>query len=237
MTESEVLQNVSMEFPKTGMTAIVGESGCGKSTAVSLLLGVYSPEKGRVTAGGRPLMDMSRDAYYAHLSLVSYNTYLFHTTVRENFTLVNPKISEEEIYEALEKVNLLDLIRDRGGLDWIIEEDGANLSGGQKQRLALAVNLAADQEIYIFDEATSNIDVESEAIIMRNIRALADSRNVIVISHRLENVVDADNIYYMESGCLKESGTHRELMEKQGGYARLYTAQKNLEKGYEEAEA
>ena len=114
----------------------------------------------------------------------------------------------------------------------MITEDGANISGGQKQRLALAVNLVADKEIYVFDEATSNIDIESETIIMKNIKELSKSKSVIVISHRLANIVNADFIYYMESGEVKESGTHEELIEKQGGYARLYKAQKELEEGY-----
>lgn len=232
----DVLRDVSMTFPEKGMTAIVGESGCGKSTAVSLLLGVYSPKEGSVTAGGSPLMHMSREAYYGHLSVVSYNTYVFHTSVRENFRIAKNNVTDEEIYQALEKVNLADFIRENGGLDKMIEEDANNISGGQKQRLALAVNLVADRDIYIFDEATSNIDIESEAIIMRNIRELANSKNVIVISHRLENVVKSDHIYYMESGVLRESGTHETLMRNNGGYAKLYTTQKNLEQGYEEVQ-
>ena len=131
-----------------------------------------------------------------------------------------------------DRVNIADFIRNNGGLDKMITEDGANISGGQKQRLALAVNLVADKEIYVFDEATSNIDIESETIIMKNIKELSKSKSVIVISHRLANIVNADFIYYMESGEVKESGTHEELIEKQGGYARLYKAQKELEEGY-----
>lgn len=129
---------------------------------------------------------------------------------------------------------MADFIVDNGGLDKVIEEDANNLSGGQKQRLALAVNLVADKNIYIFDEATSNIDIESEAIIMENIKAMSKVKSVIVISHRLENVVDADAIYYMEEGEVKERGTHLELMEKKGGYYLLYTTQKTLEEGYKE---
>ncbi len=232
----DVLKQITMEFPETGMTAIVGESGCGKSTVVSMLLGVYQPQKGTVTAGGKLLQNVSRESYYSHLSMVSYNTYIFHTTVRENFYMAKSDATDEEIWEALKRVNLYDFIRENGGLDKVISEDASNISGGQKQRLALAVALVADKDIYIFDEATSNIDIESEAIIMGNVKKLSARKSVVVISHRLANIVDADRIYYMEAGELKETGTHAELMEKDGGYAELYTAQKNLEQGYTEVQ-
>ena len=233
----DVLKNVSMTFPKTGMTAIVGESGCGKSTVVNMLFGAFRPKSGAVTVGGKELESLSRESYYSHLAVVSYNTYLFNETVRANFMLANKAATDEEIYGALEKVNLADFIRENGGLDKVITEDAANISGGQKQRLALAVNLVAHKDIYVFDEATSNIDIESEAVIMANIKALSREKAVIVISHRLANVTPADRIYYMESGELKESGTHSELMERNSGYAKLYTAQKNLEEGYAEVGA
>ena len=232
--ERDVLKNVSVTFPEKGMTAIVGESGCGKSTIVNLLFGALRPKSGVITAGGKPLESLSREAYYSKLAVVSYNTYIFNTTVRENFRLVKNDVTDEEIFAALEKVNLKQFIIDNGGLEKEITEDANNISGGQKQRLALAVNLVADKDVYIFDEATSNIDIESEAIIMRNIKALSEKKSVIVISHRLENVVPADCIYYMEHGEVKESGTHAELMNKNGGYAELYTAQKKLEHGYTE---
>lgn len=233
----DVLKNVSMTFPKTGMTAIVGESGCGKSTVVNMLFGAFRPKSGAVTVGGKELESLSRESYYSHLAVVSYNTYIFNETVRANFMLANKAVTDEEIYGALEKVNLADFIRENGGLDKVITEDAANISGGQKQRLALAVNLVAHKDIYVFDEATSNIDIESEAIIMANIKALSREKAVIVISHRLANVTSADLIYYMESGELKESGTHSELMERNSGYAKLYTTQKNLEEGYAEVGA
>ncbi len=148
--------------------------------------------------------------------------------------LANKDATDEEIFGALEKVNLDKFIGENGGLDKVITEDAANLSGGQKQRLALAVNLVADKDIYVFDEATSNIDVESEAIIMANIKALSQTKSVIVISHRLANITPADRIYYMEAGEVKESGTHETLMANHSGYARLYATQKALEEGYEE---
>ena len=209
----EVLKDVNMTFPEKGMTAIVGESGCGKSTIVGLMNENLIPQKGSVSVGNTKLGQLSRADYYSHLA------------------------TDEQMEAALKKVNLWKFIEENGGLDKSISEDAANISGGQKQRLALAVNLVADKDIYIFDEATSNIDIESEEIIMKNIKALSKEKNVIVISHRLENIVPADRIYYLESGKVKECGNHQSLMEAKGGYAVLYRRQKELEKGYVEVSA
>lgn len=227
----EVLKNASMTFPERGMTAIVGESGCGKSTVVNMLAGALRPSRGSVTVGDIRLERLSRESYYAHLAVVSYNTYIFNETVRENFRLANKDVTDAEIFCALEKVNLAEFIRTSGGLDKVITEDANNISGGQKQRLALAVNLVANKDIYVFDEATSNIDVESEAIIMRNIKALSKDKSVIVISHRLANVVPADNIYFMDGGEVKESGNHSKLTGEGRGYEKLFRTQKLLEEG------
>ena len=233
----DVLKHASMIFGSTGMCAIVGESGSGKSTVVNLLLGAYHPQQGSILVGNKPLETLSRESYYSHISVVSYNTYIFNETIRQNFMLAKDNVTGEEIYSALKKVNLYDFIIDNGGLDKVITEDAANISGGQKQRLALAINLVANKDIYIFDEATSNIDIDSEAIIMNNIKELSKEKSVIVISHRLANVIAADTIYYIEDGEVKEHGTHNELMNMHEGYAKLYTTQKNLEEGYTEVVA
>ena len=230
----DVLKHASMNFGSTGMYAIVGESGSGKSTVVNLLLGAYHPQQGSILIGNKPLETLSRESYYSHISVVSYNTYVFNETIRQNFMLAKADVKEDEIFTALKKVNLYDFIVENEVLDKVITEDAANISGGQKQRLALAINLVANKDIYIFDEATSNIDIESEAIIMNNIKELSKEKSVIVISHRLANVVAADTIYFIEDGEVKEHGTHNELMNMHEGYAKLYTTQKKLEEGYTE---
>ncbi len=230
----DVLKNVSMTFPEKGMTAIVGESGCGKSTVVNMLVGAFRPQSGEVTGGGKQLEKLSRENWYSHLSAVSYNTYIFNESVRDNFKLAKESVTDDEIYSALEKVNLKEFISENGGLDKVITEDANNISGGQKQRLALAVALVSDKDIYVFDEATSNIDIDSEGIIMKNIKAISENKSVIVISHRLANVVTSDNIYYMEDGEVRERGSHESLMSAKQGYARLYNAQKTLEMSYAE---
>lgn len=226
------LNNVNMQFASNGMTAIVGESGCGKTTIVNLLLGAIHANKGHIYIGDTLLEEVSRKSYYNKLAVISYNTFIFHDSIRKNFELAKPNITDEEIYLALKKVNLYNYVVENGGLDKQLQEDATNISGGQKQRLALAINLVVPKDIYIFDEATSNIDIDSEAIILKNMHELAKEKNVIIISHRLANVVDANTIYYMESGNILERGSHMELIQANGGYAALFARQKQLEEGY-----
>lgn len=218
-----------MEFPPCSMTAIVGESGAGKSTVVSLLCGGRRPNAGKVLLGSTSIDELKRESFYKRLAVVSYNTYIFNDTVRANFQLASPDVSEKTIWDALAQVQLDDFIRDSGGLDKVISEDGANISGGQKQRLALAIALAADKDIYLFDEATSNIDVDSESVIMDTVHKLAESKTVIVISHRLANIEKADKIYVLADGRVAESGTHQKLLENGGMYSQMYLTQKSLE--------
>ena len=230
----EVLKDIDMYFPEKSLTAIVGESGSGKSTCVSLLMGAIRADKGEVLVGGTPIGELDRADYYSHLGIVSYNTYIFNDSVRNNFLAYAPSATDEEMYKALEEVALDTFIREEGGLDKVISEDGVNISGGQRQRLALAVNLLADKSVYIFDEATSNIDGESEALIMRGVKKLASRATVVLISHRMANVAGADNIYVLDGGRVAESGTHASLMVQNGVYAGLYRTQKALENGGEE---
>ena len=229
-----ILKNINLNLEDKKLHAIVGESGCGKSTIVNLIAGDIRPKSGTINVGSNKLETLNRSNYYSHLGIVSYNTYIFNDSIRNNFKLSNNNVSDEEIYESLKKVNLDTFVKENGGLDTIINEDASNISGGQRQRLALAINLVSNKDIYVFDEATSNIDIESEEIIMNNIKELSKEKNVIIISHRLRNIVNADDIYYIEEGNIKEVGNHELLMNNKQGYYKLFNTQKALEDGYME---
>ena len=164
-----------------------------------------------------------------HITYISNKSYLFKGTVRDNLLIGKPTAADKELWTVLERVRLSDFIKSENGLDTVIAEKGGNLSGGQCQRLALARALLHNSEIYIFDEATSNIDIDSENDIMKEIKTLAKEKTVILISHRLANVTDADRIYVIDGGNITESGTHSVLLSKNGDYARLWNAQQSLE--------
>lgn len=228
-SEREILHGINLEFPKDSFTALVGESGCGKSTVASVLTGKNRTYDGLITIGGVVLGEISEKSLMEHITYISNKSYLFKGTVRDNLLMGKPTAVDEELWSVLERVSLADFIKSENGLDTVIAEKGGNLSGGQCQRLALARALLHDSEIYIFDEATSNIDIDSENDIMKEIKTLTKEKTVILISHRLANVTDADRIYVIESGNVTESGTHNALLLKNGDYARLWNAQQSLE--------
>ncbi len=234
--DKQILKKVSLNIPAHSFVALVGESGCGKSTIASLIMGNHRAGAGRVSIGGVDIKDIADTALYKKITRVRHDSYLFKGTVYDNLIMgIGCKSEtkadiEEAMYNALKQVDLYDTIMEKGGLCMPIEEKASNLSGGQKQRLVLARAILHDSDIYIFDEATSNIDVESEDKIMQVVQSLAKEKLVILISHRLANVVKADNIYVMKKGEIVESGDHITLMAKQGVYSNLYRTQQELEK-------
>ena len=236
--EKPVLKGISFTAEEGAFTALVGVSGCGKSTAASLMIGEGKEQdafSGTITVGGVNIHEIAPDALYRKITRVRHDSYLFAGTVRENLCMGRADAATEEMEAALKAVDLYDTVSEKGGLSMEITEKASNLSGGQKQRLALAKALLHDSDIYIFDEATSNVDVESENKIMEVIRELAQTKTVILISHRLANVTDADQILVMKDGVIEESGVHAKLMEKNGYYSSLYKAQQELEKYAKEA--
>ena len=224
-----VLKDVSFTVPQGSFVSLVGASGSGKSTIAALLAGRRTGYTGRVTMGGVPVQQLQRAARQRTLTVVPHDSTIFKGTVESNLRMAKPQATESELWAALEEVNLADFCRSQNGLQTAVHEGGSNLSGGQRQRLAMARALLHDTPIYLFDEATSNVDAESENDIMAAIRGLAGKKTVILISHRLANVVDSDCIYVLENGSIAEQGTHAQLLAHGGAYCRLYTAQKQLE--------
>ena len=229
-----ILHNINMNFDSTGLYSIVGKSGSGKSTLVKLLKGEIRSNNGTILIGNTNLYDLSKVSYYSTLSVISYNTYILGLSIRDNFKIYNSNITDDLIYKYLHDVNLDLFIKHEGGLDLILKEDSNNISGGERQRLALALSLSSNKSIYIFDEATSSIDKDSEKIIINHIKELSKTKLVILISHKLSNVIDSTKIYYLEDGYVLESGTHNELITLNKGYASLYNAQESEEEMYKE---
>ena len=231
-----ILNDVSLTIPQGSFVSLVGESGCGKSTIAALLSGSRTGYTGRVTLGGAPVEELQREQRMRTLTLVPHNATIFKGTVESNLRMAKPDAAESELWSALEQVDLAGFCRSQNGLQTALHEGGSNLSGGQRQRLAMARALLHDTPIYLFDEATSNVDAESENDIMQAIRGLAGKKTVILIPHRLANVVDSDCIYVLDKGRIAGQGTHAELLAQQGAYSRLYQTQKELERfGKEDA--
>ena len=235
--DREILKGIDMEFAAGSFTSIVGMSGCGKSTAAAILMGRNQGYQGSVTIEGKELSDIQESSLMDQITLVSHNSYLFKGTVADNLRMGKPDATEDEMRDALEKVNLWGFLQAQQGFSTKVLEKGSNFSGGQCQRLAIARALLHDTPVYIFDEATSNIDAESEEMIMDVIHKLAETKTILLISHRLANVVKSDRIYMMKEGRIAETGTHEKLMEADGGYAELYRSQIELEQYGKEATA
>ena len=237
--EKPAIQGLTLTIKPNQLSVFVGKSGCGKSTLVSLLMSFNKAQQGEILFNGQNASEIDRTSFYQKVSLVSHSSYVFKGTLRENMTMAKIDATDEQIYACLEQVNLAHFVRERenGGLDMQLLSRGANLSGGQIQRLALARALLHNAELYIFDEATSNIDVESEEIILQFIQQFKQQKTIVMISHRLANAVNADCINVLDQGKLIEQGTHEILMAKQGVYAEMFQQQKDLEQIREVANA
>ena len=227
--EREILKDISMDVPSGNFVSIVGKSGCGKSTITGLIAGRNKGFSGSIKIADLPLEEIKESSLMENVVQIGHNSYLFKGTVRENLLVAKKDATDKQLEEVLRQVNLLGFLQEQEGLDTKLQEQASNLSGGQKQRLSIARALLKDAPIYIFDEATSNIDVESEELIMNVVRNLAKVKTVILISHRLANVVDSDKIYFMDQGVIKEAGSHEELLNANGQYKELYESQHQLE--------
>lgn len=227
--DREILKGISMEFPTGSFISLVGESGCGKSTIANIVTGRNRGYEGVVTIGGIQIGEIKEQERIRNMITICHNSYLFKGTVEENLKMAKSNASEREMEAVLEKVNLLAFLNGQQGLQTQLLEKAENFSGGQRQRLALARALLSDAPIYIFDEATSNIDAESEEMIMKVIKELSKTKTILFISHRLSNVIDSDWIYMMKKGKIAESGTHDQLMKQKGAYSKLFESQQELE--------
>ena len=228
--EKTVLNDISATFKKHELISIVGESGCGKSTLASLLCGTTKGYSGSITIGGVEIKDIDEKTLMNNITAVNFNSYIFAGTVRENMLIADKSAGDEKMIEALKMVNLWSFLSEQDGLDTKLNQQGSNFSGGQRQRLAIARALLHNTPIYVFDEVTSNIDAESENDIMTVIHNMAKIKTVILISHRLENVVGSDKILLLDKGKIEESGTHSELMSLNKKYKLMYSTQAELEK-------
>ena len=227
--DREILKGINLELPAGSFVSLVGESGCGKSTIAGILSAKNHGFTGKIMIGGCPLSEINEMDLMKHVVLVRHNSYLFKGTVEENLKMAKPDATKEEMEAVLQKVNLLGFLQTQDGVQTKLQERAGNLSGGQCQRLVIARALLKDAEVYIFDEATSNIDIESEELIMQVIHEIAQTKTVLLISHRLANVVKSDQIYFLKNGEIAENGKHEELMRMNGAYRHLYESQMALE--------
>ena len=226
----EVLHHVNIKIEKSKTTALVGLSGCGKSTIASMLMKFIYPASGAVYLNGIDYACMNREEIGKHIVMVPQTVNLFSDTIRNNLLLANPSATDEKLWQVLEEVSLDKHIqRMKDGLDTMVSESGSNLSGGQKQMMGIARSLLTDAEYIIFDEATSAVDPESEKIIWQCIEKLSKKRTLIIISHRLSAIRNADQIIVLQSGVVEEVGNHEQLMKNHGLYRTLVEEQNELE--------
>ena len=220
-----ILHDVSLCIPQGSFVSLVGESGCGKSTIAAILSGARTGYTGSVTLGGVPVQMLREESRLRTLTVVPHNAAIFRGTVGSNLRMAAPAADDAALWAALEEVNLAAFCRSQQGLDTPLHEGGSNLSGGQRQRLAMARALLHDSPIYLFDEATSNVDIRTEALIQEAMRALMRDKTCFVIAHRLSTIRSADLILVVQDGQIVEQGRHQELLRRDGAYAAMYRAQ------------
>lgn len=223
-----ILDNISVYFKEKQITAISGISGSGKTTITNILRQQLLNYNGEVFLDNYNLKEVNTKFLYKNIGYISYNSHIFNTSIRQNFYYYNPNIKDEEIYNLIKFVNLDDFMQDKD-LDYVIDENSLNISGGQKQRLILAFNLASNKKILILDEATSNIDNQSESIILDIIKKLSKEKTIIFITHRIKNLKIADYIYFIKDQSISEEGSYEDLIYSKKDFYKLYTQQQKLE--------
>ncbi len=233
--DRKILNNINMEVGGKGLVSVVGTSGSGKSTLAAILMGRNKNYAGNIQINGTELSEIDEQELMNRITFVAGDSHIFKGTIRDNLLLGDRNATDSQMYDALSVAKLDDFVKKCGGLDMKISENGSSLSGGQRQRLALARAVLHNSQVYIFDEATGNIDMESEEMIIDAIKELSKTKAVIQISHRLANVIDSDIIYMLSGGTIAEKGTHRQLMEHGGKYSELFNYQSELE-GYKTGE-
>ena len=219
--------NVTIEGGQN--VALVGESGAGKTTMVSLLSRFYEPTGGQILIDGQDITKVSQASLHKSIGFVQQNVFLFDASIRENLRYGKSDASDEELWQALKAASLYDFVASLPeGLDTQVGERGTRLSGGQRQRLSIARVFLKDPPIIVFDEATSSLDTESEALIQEAFRRVAKGRTAIVIAHRLSTIVDSDRIFVLDHGSIVEEGSHAELLSRGGLYTKLYSIKKDM---------
>ena len=228
--ENDILKGVDIQIPQNATVALAGESGCGKSTVVNMLLRFYDTKTGRITIDGRDYMSIAPEDLRKEIIMVPQQVYIFSGNIRDNLLMADDSAGDEKLLSVLDQVKLGDWVRSLSeGLDTNVGDAGSKLSGGQRQKIGIARAILSDAPYIVFDESTSSVDEDSEREIWECIKGLGKTRTLIIISHRLSTIRNADCIYVLEDGKVTEKGDHNTLMKNNGIYSRLVTQQNELE--------
>ena len=231
--EKIILKNINMKLTKNNFYSIIGQSGSGKTQLTKTIAKLNYDYGGNIKINGIDLKEINNQSYYEKICYISNNSYLFNDTIKHNFQFINPNITDKQIYKLLELVKLKEFIKENGGLDFVVNSDCSNISGGQKQRIILAMNLAKKYDLYIFDEITSNVDLDSEKIILKLIKQQIKNSIVILITHRVNSIKITDHTYLLKNKKIFEQGNYKQLLNQNSETNKMYSLQKSLEKIYE----